>query len=97
MSYYPEADSHVRDKVKIVSDLSNYATEKESEHATDIDASDLAAQKDLIAMKNEVDKLDINKLTNVPASFNNLKAKVDYLNVGKLKTVSVCRLEKIMM
>ena len=28
MSYYPEPDSHIRDKVKVVSDLSNYATKK---------------------------------------------------------------------
>ena len=26
MSYYPEPDSHVIDKVKVVLDLSNYAT-----------------------------------------------------------------------
>ena len=26
MSYYPEPDSHIRDKLKIVLDLSNYAT-----------------------------------------------------------------------
>ena len=28
MSYCPEPDSHIRKKVKIVLDLSNYATEK---------------------------------------------------------------------
>ena len=40
-------------------------------------------------MKAEVDKLDINKLVNVPTSLNNLKTKVDDLDVGKLKTVPV--------
>ena len=40
-------------------------------------------------MKAEVDKLDVNKLTNVPTSLNNLKTKVDDLVVGKLKTVPV--------
>ena len=41
MSYYREPDSHIRDKVKVVLlDLSNYATKKELEHATGIDASD---------------------------------------------------------
>ena len=58
MSYYPERDSHIRDKVKVV-------------------------------LKEEVDKLDIIKLVNVPASVNNLKTKVDDLYVGKLKTVLV--------
>ena len=28
MSYYPEPDSDIRHKVKVVLDLSNYATEK---------------------------------------------------------------------
>ena len=28
MSYYPEPDSHIRIKVKVVLNLSNYATEK---------------------------------------------------------------------
>ena len=29
MSYYPEPDSHIRDKVKVVLELSNYATRKQ--------------------------------------------------------------------
>ena len=40
-------------------------------------------------MKAEVDKLDINNLTNVSTSLNNLKTKVDDLYVGKRKTVPV--------
>ena len=28
MSYYPEPDSHIRDKVNLVLDLSNYSTKK---------------------------------------------------------------------
>ena len=32
-----------------------------------------------------MDKLDINKLLNVATSLNNLKAKVDDLNVGNLQ------------
>ena len=89
MSYYPEPDNHVIDKVKVVLDLPNYSTKKELDHATGVDTSDLAAKKDFIALKAEVDKLDINKLVNVPTSLNNLKTKVDDLDVGKLKTVPV--------
>ena len=88
MSYYPEPDSHITDKVKVLLDLSNYATKKELEHATGIDTSDLTAKKYLVALKAYVDKLDINK-TNVPTSLNNLKIIVDDLDVGKLKTVPV--------
>ena len=89
MSYYPQPGSHIRDKVKVVLDLSNYATKKELEHAVGIDTSDLAAKKDSTALKAEVDKLDINKLTNVLISLNNLSREVDDLDIGKLKTVPV--------
>ena len=41
-------------------------------------------------MKAKNDKLDINTLNyNVPNSLNNIKTKVDNLDVGKLKTVPV--------
>ena len=70
-------------------DLSNYATKKELDHATGVDTSDLAAKKDLIASKPEVDKLGIKKLVNVSTSLDNFKIKVDDLDVGKLKTVPV--------
>ena len=50
---------------------------KRSDHATGVDTSDLAAKKDFIALKADVGKLDINKLVNVPTSFNNLKTKAD--------------------
>ena len=62
MSYYPEPNSHIREKVKVVLDLSNYATKKELIHAIGFETSDLAAKKDFIALKAEVEKLDINKL-----------------------------------
>ena len=71
MSYYPEIDSDIRDKVKVVLDLTNYI------NSCSIDTSDLAAKKDLIAFKADVDKLKITKLTNVSTSLNNFKTKVD--------------------
>ena len=40
-------------------------------------------------MKAQVEKLVINKLVTVPASLNNLKTKVDDLDVDKLKTLTI--------
>ena len=77
MSYYPEPYSHIRDKVKVVLDWSNYTIKKELDHATGADTSDLAAKKDFIALKVEVLKQDINKLSNVQISLNDLKRKLD--------------------
>ena len=45
MIYYPEPDSHIRDKVKVVLDLSNYAIKKELDHVTGVALSNLAAKK----------------------------------------------------
>ena len=89
MIYYPKLDIPIRDKFKIVLGLSNDATNKELEHAKDGDTSELAAKKDFIVLKVEVDKLDINKFVNVPTSLNNLKTKVDNLDVVELKTVPI--------
>ena len=44
-------------------------------------------KKHFIVLKAGVDKIDINKLINVPTSLNNLKINADDLDVGKFKTV----------
>ena len=51
MSYYQGPDSHIWDKVKVGLDLQNYGTKKELSNATSVDTSNLAAKKDLIALK----------------------------------------------
>ena len=45
MSYFSESDSYLRDKVKVVLNLSNYATKNKLDHDTGVDTSDLAAKK----------------------------------------------------
>ena len=42
--------SHIRNKVKVVLELKNYASTKELGHATGVDTSDLAAKKCFIAL-----------------------------------------------
>ena len=81
MSYFPELGSHIRDKVKEVLDLSNHATKTELDHATGVDTSDLPSKKYFIALKAEVDKIDINKLVNVPTSLISLKPNIDDIDV----------------
>ena len=46
----------------------------------------LRKRLDLVNLKSDVDKLDIDKLKNVPSNLSNLKAKVDELDIGKLET-----------
>ena len=59
MSFYPERDSHIRDKVKVALELWNHITKKELDHATDVDTSDVAAKNDFIALEAEVEKLEV--------------------------------------
>ena len=89
MNYYPESDIHINRKVKVTLGLRNYATKKELGDATGFNISNLAARKDFIALKAELDNIDIHKLVNAPSSLNNLKTKVDTLDVDKLRFVHI--------
>ena len=44
---------------------------------------------DVASLKSDVDKLDIDKLKNVPNDLSNLKSKVDKLDVDKLSPLPV--------
>ena len=75
--------------VKSEIDLSNYATKTDLKNATEVDTSSSAKKVDLANLEYDVDKLDIDKLKNLPANLNNLKSKVDKLDVDKLILVPV--------
>ena len=63
--------------------------QKQIKKATVIDASSFAKKVDLDNLKSNVDKLDIEKLKNVPTNLSNLKSKVNKLDVDKLVPVLV--------
>ena len=69
--------------------MSNYATKTGLKNATGVDTSSFAKTVDLANLKSNVDKLDIDKLKNLPTNLNNLKSKVDKLDIGKLETTPV--------
>ena len=81
--YFPEPKSS-GGRVKFELDLSNYATKPDSKNATGVDTSKFAKKVDLNNSESDVDKLDIDKLKNVPTNSSNLKSKVDKLHVDKL-------------
>ena len=58
-------------------------------HDTGVDISNLAAEKDFIALKAEVDQLEFSRAINVIKGLNNLRTKVSNLDDDMLKTVSV--------
>ena len=75
--------------INVKVDSSNYATKSDLKNATGIDTFKLAAKSDLISLKAEVDKLDIDKLQSVANDLGNLKSKVDKLDIVKLRTIPV--------
>ena len=86
--YFPEPKSS-GGRVKDELDFSNNEPKADLKNATGVDTSNIAKKVDLASLKSYVDKLDIDKLKNVPINLNNLKSKVDKLDVDKLVTVSV--------
>ena len=75
--------------MKIELNFSNYSTKADLRNATGVDTSNFAKTFDLANFKSNVDKLDIDKLKNVPSNLSNLKSKVDKLDVDKLVPVPV--------
>ena len=71
--YFPEPKSS-RGRVKVELDLSNYATKADLINATGVDTSKFAKKVDSASLK-YVDKLDIDKLKNVPTDLSNLKSR----------------------
>ena len=84
--YFPKPYKSFDGDINVKLDLSNYATKSDLKNATGIDTSKLAAKSDLVSLKAEVDKLNIDKLENVPTDLSDSKSKVDKLDIVKLET-----------
>ena len=87
MQIFPEPKSI--EKVKVELDWSNYATKTDFKNATGIDTLSVPKKINLARLKSNVNKLDIDKLKNVPSNLSNLKSKVDKLAVYQLLPVTV--------
>ena len=83
--YFLEPKSST-ENINVKLDLSHYATKADLRNATGVDASTFPKKNGLANLKSDVDKLDIDKLKNIPSNFSNLKNKVDKLDIGKLET-----------
>ena len=82
MSYYPKPKSHIREKVKVVLDLSNYATKKELEHAKDIKLTSVSTS--LNNLKTKAYDLDVGKIKTAPVD---LKKSNDVVDNKVLKNI----------
>ena len=60
--YFPKPYEPFGGDINVKVDLSNYATKADLKNATGIDTSKLAAKSDLVSLKAEIDKIDVDKL-----------------------------------
>ena len=63
--------------MKLELDLPNYVIKSDLKNTTGVDTSAFSKKVDLANLKSDVDKLDSDKLKNVPTNLNSLKSKVD--------------------
>ena len=89
MSEYFLEPKSLGKRVKVELEMSNYATKIELKNVTGFDMSKVAKKIDVANLKYNVDKLDIDKLKNIPTNASNLQTKVHKLDVDKLVPVSV--------
>ena len=66
MSYFPP-NSHSKNKIEVKLDLSNYATKFDLKNVAGVNTSQFSKKDGLNYLKLEVDKLDIDKLSELDA------------------------------
>ena len=81
--YFPKPYQPFGGDISLKVDLSNYTTKADLKKASGIDTFKLAAKSDLVSLKSEVDKLDIDKLIPVPVDLSKLSdvAKSDVVKL----------------
>ena len=85
--YFPKPYEPFGGDINVKVDLSNYATKADIKNITHEDTSIFAFKTNLVNLKTEVDKLDIDKLKCLSNNLSNLKNKVDKLDIDKLTPV----------
>ena len=88
MSYCPPYKSS-SNNVKVELDLTNYATKTDLKNNTHVDVSSFASKTNLAALKTEVDKIDIDKLTDLAKLTNAVENDLVKKTVYNTKVTSI--------
>ena len=75
-SYYLPCKSS-SNNIKVELDLTNYATKTDLNNITHVDTSSFASKTNLVALKTEVDKIDLDKLKTAPVDLAKLTNAVE--------------------
>ena len=70
--YFPKPFRSFGGNVNVKVDLSNYGIKSDLQNVTHVDTSSFPLKANLASLKNEVDKLDIDKLVPVPVDLSKL-------------------------
>ena len=70
--YFPKPYEPFGGDINVKVDLSNYPTKTDLKNVSHIDVSSFALKSNLVSLKTEVGKLDINKLVPIPADLSKL-------------------------
>ena len=70
--YFPKPFRSFEGNINVKVDLSNYATKTDLKTVTHVDTSNFALKTNLVNLKTEVDKLDIDQLAPVPVDLSKL-------------------------
>ena len=81
--YFPKPFRSFGGNINVKVDLSNYATKTDLKNMTHVDTSSFAVKANLVNLKTEVDKLDIDKLAPVPVNLSKLSDVVKNYVVKK--------------
>ena len=71
--YFPKPFRSFGGNINVKVDLSNYATKTDLKNVTHVDTSSFAIKTNLVDLKTEVDKLEIDKLAPVPVDLSKLR------------------------
>ena len=82
--FFPKLYERSSWNIRVELDLCYCATQADLEGATGIDTLDLASKSDLVNLKAQIDKIDIDKLKTSPAHLSKLNNVVDNDFITKL-------------
>ena len=80
--YFPRPFRSFGENISVKVDLSNYAKKTDLKNITLIDISSFAIKTNLVRLKTECDKLDIEKLAPVPVDLSKLAGKVNKIDTS---------------
>ena len=71
--HFPKPYETFGGDINVKVDSSNYATKTDIKNILHVDTSSFALKSNLVSLKTEVDKLDIDKLKSLPTNLRNFK------------------------